>query len=296
MVPQKYSRKKHELGFYQADPTPSQEELKSFYENEYFQSGYKGGYKKKYSKDEIDHIENKAKISEYIWGKFGDKKVGTLLDIGAGEGFFSNYFFQKNWNVVLCDFASYGVENYNPHLLNHFVCGNFYEFLDEKIKSSETYDFINMDAILEHVADPVLLLEKVREVMTKQSLLRVRLPNDYSCFQNFLFSQGIIGADPWFAPPEHLNYFTFSSLEQCLKSKGFKIEFFLGMIPIEMYLLNENSHYYKDKKKGKGAYKASCLFEEYMMSQGIENYVEYMKAAAKCNFGRRILAYVSLEK
>lgn len=88
-----YNMKKHELGFYQADPIPTSEDLEEFYKNKYYQEE-KSSYFNKYTNLELEYTIIRAKLSHYIYTLFSGKDNGRMADIGCGEGFVSNYFLK----------------------------------------------------------------------------------------------------------------------------------------------------------------------------------------------------------
>jgi len=181
---------KNEWGFYQASPTPTKEELEKFYKDTYFQNGTKtNAYSKTYSDIELLYIKNVAVIAEKIWMDFSGRKSASLIDIGCGEGFFANYFFQKGWATTLCDFSSYGLESFHKDLLPLLIKGDIFDTLDELAQQNFKYDFINFAKVLEHVIDPVLALKKIKELMDEKSLLKIMVPNDFSKFQDLLFNE-----------------------------------------------------------------------------------------------------------
>jgi hypothetical protein len=64
----------------------------------------------------------------------------------------------------------------------------------------------------------------------------VVVPNDYNPFQIILREKQ--GFQPyWLAPPHHINYFNYDSLERLLKSTGFTIKERVAMFPMDMFLL-----------------------------------------------------------
>jgi hypothetical protein len=67
-------------------------------------------------------------------------------------------------------------------------------------------------------------------------LIVIRVPNDFSPLQ--AIAQRQLGTDPWWiAVPDHINYFSFESLEHLLQAAGFAVVDRLGDFPMEMFLL-----------------------------------------------------------
>ena len=291
-----YNKVKNKEGFFRIDPLPTEEELKNYYTNTYYQSA-KGSYSKKYCSEEIRYFLNRALVSEYIFNKYSKRTDKFLLDVGCGEGFFLKYFLEKKWQVEGVDFSSSGVEAHNPELAPVCKWGDIYSFLHTCINSKNLkYDFINLQNVLEHVLDPEELLDLIQKIMQEDTILRIVVPNDFSPFQEALLQNGLIDSEKWFCPPDHLSYFNFESLKKFLNSNNFEILETISDFPIEVYLANDSSNYWRDSNKGKAAHKSRIFIDNFLLNQGVGNYLAYMSGAARCSFGRNITVFVRLIK
>jgi SAM-dependent methyltransferase len=288
-----YTFKQHPLGFKQVSPTPSQEDLEEYYRNKYYQLCTTVTYSTEYTQDELDFFKNGSAVAERVWARHTGKASGSFYDIGCGEGFFLGHFLKKGWKVEGCDFSSFGIERHNPDTCPYFIRGDIYRLLDEKMKTGQRFDLVNLSNVLEHVRDPLELLDCLKAILGDGGLLRICVPNDFSEFQNLLLERGDLKSNTWFAPPDHLNYFTFKSLRAVLEDRGFKIVEMLADFPIEIYLLNEHSNYWLDRSKGRKAHFARIAAENLLFKQGADNYIDYM-AAARCGFGRSAIAFAAL--
>ncbi len=295
----KYTPQKTEYGFYSASPLPSQKELDELYRT-YYQNK-KVGYQPEYSDEELRYFRIQARVADYIFDKTRQDKntIGNdtnsqriFLDVGTGEGFFAKYFYENNWRVVTCDFSDFGMARHNPKLFETFIKGDIFDTLGSQIESKRLYDFINLKNVLEHVLDPVRLLTQIGLLMKNDSILRIEVPNDYSVFQQMLLENKMT-ENTWFVPPEHLHYFSFESIQTFLQANGFRIENIMADFPIELYILNPESNYAKNKSLGKNAHLSRIRANNFIYDQGIENYIQYFSAAANVNMGRQVIVYVS---
>jgi hypothetical protein len=75
--------------------------------------------------------------------------------------------------------------------------------------------------------------------MTRSSLARISVPNDFSILQEELVRSGATG-ETWFCPPDHLSYFNFSSLRAALENSGYNCIKMLADFPIESFLFNHS--------------------------------------------------------
>ena len=282
------------MGFYQANPIPSQEELDHYYREEYFQACKSASYSHDYSEEEMQFIVTQPVVADYVWNQAGKNSVGKLIDIGCGEGFFARYFYDHGWEIECCDLSSFAIERHNPEILSFFTENNIFKELDGKITDNNKYDFINLSNVLEHVREPVTLLERVKKIMGRDSMLRIKVPNDFSAFQQILLDSSRISSEYWFNPPGHLNFFTLTSLKEVLKSCGFRIVMILSDFPIELFLLNKYSNYVVDKSKGAEAHNARVVMERYLMDHGTDKYIDFMSNSAEVGLGRTIIVFVDV--
>lgn len=273
------------LGYIQVDITTRN--LSEFYEEEYFQNEH-GCYESTKTPLERKFRENTLKLADHLIKKRHGSS--NLLDIGCGEGFFSAYFHKKSWQVTCSDFSSYGLERENPHLLRNFLKADAYSLLNELAHYGQLYDVVNLENVLEHVADPVKLLIQIKQVMKPSSTLRLRVPNDFSEFQSLLQNLGLTDQH-WVNTTEHLSYFNKSTLEAILTHCGFDIEVMHTNFPIEIFLANLHSNYVKNPLAGRAAHEARMLVENHLIESDIEGYLNYMTAAAKIGFGRELTVY-----
>ena len=288
-----YHLKKAHLGYVEVHPKPSLEVLEEHYQKKYFQQGL-GSYSLDYTAAELEYFTNQARICDATINRYFH--CGTsLLDIGCGEGFFSSYFHKHGWDVSCIDFSEAGLTRQNPHLLPFFRRGDIIQSLDQFAENASEYGLLNLDNVLEHVLDPIQLLESMVRLMGTESLARIDVPNDFSAFQNLLTTSGCTD-ETWVAPPEHLSYFNKTSLVNVVESVGLEVVSLQADYPIEQFLLNENSNYWKNRDLGKAAHYTRVACSNYLVEQNIDRLIDYSEAAADLEFGRTLTAYVRLKK
>lgn len=282
-----YTEHLNELGFYEALPKPTAEELSEYYKNKYFQTE-QSTYSNSYSAEELEHIRNVAKIALTTVTRFNIDR--SLLDLGCGEGFFTECFHSYGWNVTCCDFSEWAITTHNKKMLGFFTGGDIFDSIEHYIKKQKTFGLVNLQNVLEHVLDPVLLLEKLKPLFHKNSGIRIRVPNDYSSFQLDLLKNNHT-QNTWFKPPEHLSYFNKEGLLSLLKHCGYELLTLQTDFPIEMFLANPNANYWKDRSLGKGAHLARIFCENHLVQENLADYIGLMEASGKLGFGRELIAY-----
>ncbi|MDF1876081.1 methyltransferase domain-containing protein [Sulfurimonas sp. SAG-AH-194-I05] len=285
---------KNKHGYYSIKNIPTQIELEKHYSEKYYQDD-SIQYSHKYSSDELKHFKYISDVAQHIYKNLYNGENHSFLDVGTGEGFFASNFFHNKWNVTTMDYSNYGISTHNVELIDTLLQGDIFKSLEDCVKADRKFDFINLSNILEHVIDPVELLETLKLLLSKASLLRISVPNDYSNFQQFLLDRGYT-TNTWLCPPDHLHYFTFESLSNLLLSLGYEIVLSIGEFPIELYLSNDSSNYVKNKEVGKFAHKSRIEVDNFLFEQGIEKYINYYKASADIGLSRQVVIYAKLKE
>lgn len=289
-----FELKKHDkYDFFSVDPIPSKEELSAFYKNEYYQND-NGSYEKHYTDIELEYMVSDCRVVQQLFSRtFPKSKRKSLLDVGCGEGYQSNFFLKNNWNVSCFDYSEFGIINHNPNLKNHFIKGELETFLKEVKQKEQRYSIIFLKNVLEHVISPTLTLKLIKDIMDDETLLHIDVPNDYSSFQDLLIKNNHT-SNTWFCPPQHLHYFQFDSIQKLLVGEGFEIVSLQAGFPIEQFLVNEFSNYTKNKHTGKAAHLSRCEISNFLLNQGIDKYIRLKEAFGELSFGRDIHVTVKL--
>ena len=127
---------------------------------------------------------------------------GRLLEVGCGSGAALKGMQELGWNVEGVDFDVNSVRNARSKGLTVHHGDLF-----GKQYQDNTFDAIVMSHVIEHVHDPLRLLQECYRILKQGGQLVVLTPNINS------FGHWIYGAD-WrgLEPPRHLHLFNFSSL------------------------------------------------------------------------------------
>lgn len=277
------------LGYYEASPKPSVEELEKHYSEKYYQQAL-GSYSHTYSEEELKYFRNVGEVALRTAHRLGLHE--SLLDLGCGEGFFSRLFYDRNWQLSCCDFSEFGLSNHNAEILPFFVSGDLFEVIKERQRAEKVYGLVNLQNVLEHVLDPIGLLTDLKGLLGDHSAIRIRVPNDYSSFQQALLSQNKT-VNTWFSPPEHLSYFNKDSLRNLFSYCGYEVLSLQADFPIEIFVVNDHSNYTLNRDLGKQANLARIFCENHLIDTSIDDYIDYAEAAGKLGFGRTLIAYVS---
>jgi 2-polyprenyl-3-methyl-5-hydroxy-6-metoxy-1,4-benzoquinol methylase len=141
---------------------------------EYYQKNYRILYKGTYN-PKTKHIyraanvaiERYRRLESYLLGK---KKV---LEIGSGGGEFSYLLSKKGFDVSAIEpnegYGNYSKEQYGLNIQIGFAQNLEFD--------AETFDFITMSHVLEHVDNPTTMLEKLRSWLKPNGILALEVPN-----------------------------------------------------------------------------------------------------------------------
>lgn len=282
------------LGFWEAADKPSPAELQAYYASKYFQEG-QGSYELQYTPDEIAFfhakLEQRWHALQSMLPRRSDAPV-SLLDVGCGEGFALAHFREKGWNVRGFDFSSAGVESKNPSCRDALVTGDVFGLLEAEIASGRQYDVVWLQNVLEHVIDPVHLLQSLRQLVAPDGVAVVTVPNDCSIVQRAAMQHGHIDSAFWVAPPDHLSYFDTDSLKSIALHTRWDPALVMGDFPVDWLLFHPGSNYIRDLEQGKAAHFARVQIENLIHAQPLERSVAFWAAAGELGVGRNITAFL----
>jgi len=144
----------------------------------------------------------------------GHCRSGTVLDVGCSSGAFLYQLKQRFgdcYEVIGTD-ASGPALDYAESRGVKVVRG---DFLEQKF-AGQTFDAVTFWAVLEHVAEPKVFLEHAASLLKPGGRCFVLVPNLHS------LASRILGTRYRYVYPQHLNYFTRSTLSR-LASEQFSI-------------------------------------------------------------------------
>jgi len=160
------------------------------------------------------------KLFNFIYNKSTqllDKKPFQLLDVGCGKGDLLKYIASKDLKANL--FGIDLIDNSDPRI--HFIKG---DFLEEKIESK--FNVICSIAVVEHIDNPHLFLQKIRDLIEPNGLLFITTVNNNSLLyriSRLLKKLGIRVAYNRLYFHHHLQHYTNQSLRKLMEMNNFDI-------------------------------------------------------------------------
>lgn len=233
-------------GFRHIDPLFTDAELRKFYDAEFYQ------------KERPDYFHRAEEDKEW-WMLRYDHYYETLeahapgrrlLDIGSGPGYFLEAGRARGWDVLGFE-ASAVAADYTkargiPVINDFFSAG--------KAKDLGQFDVVSLALVLEHLRDPIGLIEEALSVLARGGLLLLISPNDFNPLQMVLWKE--MGFKPWWVVPQHhLNYFDTGSARDFVAARGLDVVHQETSYPMEMFLLSGRNYV------GNGALGRECHME-----------------------------------
>ncbi|MDO8291967.1 MAG: class I SAM-dependent methyltransferase [Gallionella sp.] len=257
--------------FYHVDPYPSAEYLIDFY----------GRYEM--PTPQANLAETARLLARNL------QPSAKVIDMGCGDGGFLKEMHSLGFNNLIGFDQSPGLERAQQLGFGTFYKESVWSFLDDAESKGEVdAEAFVMVNVLEHVTEPIKLLERIRGVMKSGALLGITVPNDFSPLQRAFLK--VKGHQPWFVHlPDHVNYFDFESLKNVLEQNGFDVIDQSALYPLELFLL-QDLDYIAHPELGPVAHQRRVMFEENMKKAGMTDVLDHFyETLAAGGYGRDVM-------
>lgn len=247
-------------GFKHIMPIPTADELENVYRHEY------------YSKDKPMFLQQSNEDVAW-WNLVYSDRFDTfeehlsdskrrILDVGSGPGFFLKHGKDRGWITQGIEPSKQATKHARSLGLSIVE-----DFLSESsVAQFEPFDVVHASEVLEHISDPTLLLTLIHGLLKPGGIICLSVPNDYNPFQQTV--RDVDNYDPWWlAPPHHINYFNFKSLNRLLSNLGFDVFLQEATFPIDMFLLMGDK-YVGDDALGRQCHKKRMRMEMQLAESG----------------------------
>jgi 2-polyprenyl-3-methyl-5-hydroxy-6-metoxy-1,4-benzoquinol methylase len=183
-------------------PAPDDKALQNFYNTSYeveFQSYFKG-------------VRRRAKITlDELETRFPGH--GRLLEVGCSYGGFLAEARSRGWDVTGVELSETAAGHARSLGLRVFSGS-----LPDQIPNlGDPYDVLVMFHVIEHVPDPLVLLESCRKLIKPHGLLVLKTPNVESSIAKIMGSSW-----HWISPPAHLYLYSPATLKKLLTKAGYR--------------------------------------------------------------------------
>lgn len=170
-------------------------------------------------------------------------KNKNVLDFGTGNGGFLIQAGKYANNICGCDLDESLDEHYKKYDLN--VKHNLSEL------GNISFDVITMFHVLEHIDNPELILEKLKEFLNYSGQLIIEVPNSEDALLTLYKSTAFENFTYWSC---HLYAYNFDNIKILLKKSGYKVK---NIKFIQRYPYTNHVGWLKDKTGG-GHKKYTC--------------------------------------
>lgn len=139
---------------------------------------------------------------------------GRALDIGTGGGRYAASLKRLGWEVTGVEFDPTAAANTSERYGLTIKTGT----LEDAQFQPESFDFISMFHVIEHLPDPVATLKECHRVLRPGRRIMLRTPN-FDSLTRVEFGQFWRGVEA----PRHLCLFNRESLQAALTASGFRV-------------------------------------------------------------------------
>ena len=161
----------------------------------------------------LSYIPSVARAAALDVMDLSPSQVGTLLDVGCGNGDFIARMQSFGWSVCGVDPDPAAVGRVRSQGLQ------VYSGMIADVPDANRYDVITISHVIEHVADPVALLRECRRRLRPNGTLIITTPNIKS-IGHWWFKGYWRGLEL----PRHLILFSSASLTECVSQSGLAVQ------------------------------------------------------------------------
>ncbi|MBM4175388.1 MAG: class I SAM-dependent methyltransferase [Ignavibacteria bacterium] len=213
------------------NPQPNTAEIKNFYDELYLQSISRNDVFLKYPQVKAAAEFHLQRIEQ----RFG--KINSILEIGCGNGEFLAALRDLGYSVDGIEISSDGCKYAKSHFDLNLFNGKI-----EQFKTNKEFDLIIFNHSLEHFPDPKFAIQKSCELLKKNGIVWIVLPN-------ILSTDRFVHGDRWdgWHLPYHLFHFSPNSLKFLLKQAKFSrvelVKTFLNPVQIFKFFISGETDY-----------------------------------------------------
>jgi SAM-dependent methyltransferase len=247
-------------GWAHLDPIPNEAELALMYERTYYQEHYPGWLAKDRAERGYWDLEHADKLAD--WTRFTGTQTGRVLDVGCSGGLLMEFVIGRGWAAEGIEPSTEAVEEARLHGLE--VHQGLYQ---DVVFEPGSFDVVHSKLVGEHLPDPRHFLEWARAVLVPGGIVTIHVPNDFNLLQ-LTARDALMKDDWWVAPPFHINYFSFTSLEGLLEKCGFVPVGRDTTFPVEWFLLM-GEDYVGNEQCGASIHSKRMLLEERLETLGM---------------------------
>lgn len=238
-------------GYAHLDPLPTETELVALYAERYYEEDNPGWLEKDRAEQAFWDLEHDDKLAD--WARLLGADGATIVDVGCSGGLLMERAVAQGWRAWGIEPSSIGVNECRR--LGLEVVEGRYQDLDVE----DAVDVVHAKLVLEHLTDPAGFVGWARRALRPGGVLTIHVPNEFTVLQRE--ARDALGLESWWiAPPFHLNYFDFASLERLVTGGGLTVAGRDATYPMEWFLL-AGENYVGDATLGASAHQRRMVLE-----------------------------------
>jgi len=214
-----------ECNFIFQRPLPTETQLKDMYQEEaLLDNPYFDGLKKNYDQNNPAVLVYKKELkflADII-------KPGKVLDIGCAYGVFldiaRNFGWQPYGIEISEKMADYARSQFNLPVIQGTIAETSYE--------NNFFQLITLWDVIEHLSDPLGVLEKCYKALEKYGLILIFTININSLIAKLAHLSS--KAKTFLYDCQHINFFSYDTLSALLRKVGFKEIILIEKLPIKL--------------------------------------------------------------
>ena len=275
-------------GFAHLWPKPDAGTLARYYAESFYETHSPADWADKEEAEEpywqIEHRDRVDRFAELV-----GRPAGSLLDIGCGGAWLLRFAAAAGWDVQGIEPSRSMWERARTRA--PVILGTF----PDVDVGGRTFDVVNMKLVMEHVPDPVSLLDAVRSVLNPGGVICVEVPNDFNRLQAAVRRQ--FGKPAWWVSyPAHVNYFSFDSLERLLARTGYRPVRREATYPMEWFLLQGVDYIGRDEL-GRQCHQQRMAFESNLERAGLSDLRrQFAQWLASNGIGREAIVFAKRDQ
>ena len=168
--------------------------------------------------DREERYETFTELLKQIESVLGRK--GRLLDVGCGDGTFLEVAADSGWEAEGTDISTAAVRHARENrglTVHHGV-------VEDVTLEPGSFDAVIMNHVLEHVRNPVVTLSRLRDLLAKDGVVRIEVPNaaSLSVWTQNLQSRYHLKKNRWrhYETGHHFWFFTPRTLAHTISAAG----------------------------------------------------------------------------